>query len=545
MANCTDFAMTTDRLRHVSNPRARTAGYGLLDPLCRSALRRVVPRPRSAPRRQPGETAATSPKQADGTFTLLVATSPGRGLTMSTVSFKVGFDDYIPASRTGLYGAQHILALTGLWVFPISLGTALGLAAEDVARIIQGCFLVTGIVSILSSTRMLKLPIVQGPTAAILVALITAGGQYGLGTAFGSMVIAGVLSLLLAFPMWRLGVYGYVARFVASPLVFGTMFLVLGAQLASIGLSGWFTTMSGSAQIWPSVVVAIVSVLTVAACMIFGGESIIKRGAVLLGVLTGTIVAIALRAWNLPDLSAFNIVGTPEFLPFGFGVAWPAVVLMMIGFLQAASESMGVYALLGRWTGQDISIDRSNRGLFIEFLGSAAGGLFGGIGTTSYPENAGILRITGIASRRVTIAAGSIAIILAFLPKVALFIANLPGPALSGAATVLFGIIAFSGVQQLAAVKWDDLNLVVAATCFIVPIGLQAAPQEVTAALSPAISGVVTSPMMMSTIMLLVLHPVVNMVCRPIVERWRSTASDAGSERQALAHAPAADKAAH
>ncbi len=444
---------------------------------------------------------------------------------MSTVQFKVGFDDQFPASRTALYGVQHLLALTGLWVFPISLGSALELSPEEVARIIQGCFLLTGIVTILSSTRLLRLPIVQGPTAALLVALIIAGGQYGLGTAFGSMVVAGLLSLVLAFPLWKLGVYGHVARFVAAPLVFGTMFLVLGAQLAGIGVSGWFGD-TGSSSVGLSVVVAIVSVLAVIACMVFGGETLIKRGAVLWGVLVGTLTALALGTWTLPDLSAFSVIGTPEFLPFGFGVAWPAVLLMMIGYLQAASESMGVYGLLGRWSGQHISVDRSNRGLFVEFLGSAVGGLFGGIGTTSYPENSGILRITGIASRRVTIAAGILALLLAFMPQVALFMANLPGPALSAAATILFGVIAFSGVQQLAAVKWDDLNLVVAATCFIVPLGLQTLPSAIVEAMPPAISGVVTSPMMMSTIMLLVLDPVVNLLCRPVIERLRSKASE-------------------
>jgi xanthine/uracil permease len=442
---------------------------------------------------------------------------------MSTVDFKVGFDAPYPPRRTILYGLQHLLALTGLWVFPISLGTALSLEPTDIALIIQGCFLLTGIVTILSSSSILRLPIVQGPTAALLVALIVAGGQYGLGTAFGSMVVAGLLSLLLAFPLWRLGVYGHVARFVASPLVFGTMFLVLGAQLAGIGVSGWFTTSEGS-EVWQSVVVAVVAVMAVAGCMIFGGETIIKRCAVILGVVAGTVVAIALGTWSMPDLSAFSVVGAPTFTPFGFGVAWPAVLLMMIGFLQAASESMGVYGLLGRWSGQEISVDRSNRGLFVEFLGSAVGGLFGGIGTTSYPENSSILRISGIASRRVTIAAGILALGLAFLPKVALFLANLPGPALSAAATILFGVIAFSGVQQLAAVEWDDLNLVVAATCFIVPLGLVSAPADVIESLPEAISGVVTSPMMMSTIMLLVLHPLVNLVCRPIVERRRAAA---------------------
>ncbi|MGO2110669.1 MAG: uracil-xanthine permease family protein [Pseudoclavibacter sp.] len=431
---------------------------------------------------------------------------------------RIGFDQRYSPLRSIPLGGQHLLALTGLWVFPISLGTALDLTAQQVSYIIQGCFLLTGIVTVLSSSRILKLPIVQGPTAALLVALITAGATHGLGVAFGSMAVAGLLSMLLAFPMKRLGLYGHVAKFVANPLVFGTMFLVLGAQLAGIGVSGWFTS-TENGTLTTSIIVAVIAISVIAACMLFGRKTLFKTAAVLWGIIAGTITAMLLGTWTFPDLTSTPILGAPQFLPFGFGLEWSVVPLMMIGFLQAAGESMGVYGLLGRWGRQTISIDRNNRGLFVEFAGSAFGALFGGIGSTSYPENAGVLRITGVASRTVTIAAGVSAIAISFLPPVAMFLANLPGPALSAAATVLFGVIAFSGVQQLASVDWDDLNLLVAALSFAVPLGLQTVPEDSLAEVPSMLGDILSSPMMMSTIMLLTLHPLVNYAIRPLLRR--------------------------
>lgn len=433
--------------------------------------------------------------------------------------FTHGYDDRTPAGASVFYGAQHLLALTGLWVFPLTLGAALDLDATSVARVIQGCFLLTGLVTVLSSSRILRLPIVQGPTAALLVALIATAHAYGPGTAFGSMAVAGTCSTLLAVPVARLGVYGHIARFVASPIVFGTMFVVLGAQLAGIGVSGWFGEAGRPGYGALSLAVAMVALAMVLLALIAGGRTLLKRGALVWGVTAGTIAAAVLGLWRFPDLGSFPVVGAPKFLPFGFGVEPAAVALMMVGFLQAASESMGVYALLGRWQGTPIGVDRSNRGLCVEFLGSAVGGLFGGIGTTSYPENAGILRVTRVASRHVTMAAGCIAIVLAFLPRVALFLANLPSPALSAAATVLFGVIAFSGVQQLAHVEWDDVNLTVAATSFIVPLGLQFIPDDIVSRMSPAVASVLTSPMMMSAMLLIVLHPLVNGLIRPALGR--------------------------
>ena len=441
---------------------------------------------------------------------------------MEQVPFKAGFDDRVPWHRAFFYGGQHLLALTGLWVFPASLGAALALEQRDVAYVIQGCFLLAGLVTVLSSSRILKLPIVQGPTAAILVALISIGATDGLDTAFGSMFVAGLLSLALAIPFKKLGIYGHIAKFVANPIVFGTMFLVLGAQLAGIGVGGWFGQQGTSSYGWPSVFVALAGLVTVILCMALGGGTIIKRGAVVWGIAVGTVVAWITGVSDVPDVSGSSILGAPELLPFGFSVSWAGVFLMMIGFLQAASESMGVYGLLGRWSGKPIDVDRANRGLSAEFIGSAVGGLFGGIGTTSYPENAGVLRITGIASRMVTAAAGVLCIVLACIPKFAMFLAGLPGPALSAAATILFGVIAFSGVQQLASVEWDDLNILVGAVCFIVPLGLQFMPDDLVAELPDAASSVLTSPMMVSTILLLTVHPLLNVGLRRFLERRRA-----------------------
>ncbi|MCQ9367192.1 purine/pyrimidine permease [Brevibacterium sp. 50QC2O2] len=433
----------------------------------------------------------------------------------------VGFDQHYSIGRAIPLGGQHLLALNGLWVFPISLGAGLHLDNVQTSFLIQGCFLLTGLVTLLSSTKVLKLPIVQGPTAALLVALIAGGSAFGLDAAFGSMVVAGLLSAVLAFPLKRLGLYGHIAQFVGNPLVFGTMFLVLGAQLAQIGVGGWFTDSAGM-PLGAALATGIVTIVVVALCMIFGGKTIIKTAAVLWGIAVGAIVAAVLGVWQLPDLSGTLVLGPPHLLPFGFKLEWALVPLMMVGFLQAASESMGVYSLLGRIGGERIDVDRANRGLFVEFIGSSIGGLFGGIGTTSYPENVGVLRVTGIASRVVTATAGVIAIVVSFLPPVALFLASLPTPAMYGAATVLFGIIAFSGVQQLAVVKWDNLNLLVAALCFTVPVGLQAIPAGVAEGLPESVSSILTSPMMVSTIMLLVLHPLINFGVRPLLERRRA-----------------------
>lgn len=436
----------------------------------------------------------------------------------ATAVLSVGFDDRLPAPRTVVFAVQHLLALTGIWVFPNVIGGALGLSTDEVALMIQACFLLTGVVTILQSSRLLRLPIVQGPTAAFMVAIISAGAAFGLGTAFGSMIVAGLVFMALSIPARRFGLFGAIAGFVSSPVVLGTLFLVIGAQLASIGAGSWFGTAgtSGYGVLGLTIAVATGAIILV---LLLLGRGILKRGAIFWGIAGGSLVALLLGQWALPDLFSAGVVGAPHLLPYGFGVEPSVVVLMLVAFLQAGTESMGMYSLVGHWGGERMNTARVNRGLFTEFAGTVVGALFGGIGTTSYPENAGIVRVSGIGSRFVTLTAGVIAVALAFLPPVAQVLAAIPGPVLGAASTILFGIIAISGVQMLSGVKWDDLNLVVASVSFIVALGCQYIPAELSEALPPSLAAIVTSPMMMGMFLLLLLHGVVNHLIRPALAR--------------------------
>lgn len=432
----------------------------------------------------------------------------------------VGFDERLSAPRTALFGMQHLLALTGIWLFPSLIGQALDLSHEQTGWLTQGCLFMTGLITVLQSSRLLKLPIVQGPTAAFMLAIIAAASSYDLGTAFGSMFVAGLLFAALALPLKGLGLFGHVTKVVAHPVVLGTLLLIIGAQLASIGVSGWFG--SGDST-WPFFLISLFTALAVIGFAVFGGDTVLRRGAVFWGIVVGTLLALVAQQWVIPDVAGAAVLAAPQLLPFGFGVAWPAVLLMLIAFLQAGAESAGMYQLVGGWGGERIGVARTNRGLFTEFAGTAVGSLFCGIGTTSYPENAGIVRMSGIGSRFVTGVAGLAALALSFVPAVGLFVAGLPLPVLAAASTILFGVIAISGVQMMSTVEWDDLNLMVAAPAFIIALGTAHLPDSVVAALPVSVASIVTTPMMVGVILLITLHLILNFGVRRVLGRGRST----------------------
>lgn len=425
----------------------------------------------------------------------------------------VGIEDRLPAGQTLLYALQHLLALTGIWVFPVLLGRALNLSAAQTGGLVQACFVTTGIVTVLQSGRILRLPVVQGPTAAFFVAVLSVAHSEGMGTAFGSMAVAALIFAALSIPIGRLGIVGSFARYISPPLVFGTLLVIIGAQLAAVGPTGWFGT--SAASLPASALAALVTVCAVLAAMVLGGQSLLKRGALLWGIVAGTLAYAALDRYQLPDLSQVHWIAVPTPWPFGFSVSAPVVLLMLIAFLQASAEAMGMYTLLAGWDGQSLDTRRVNRGLFTEFLGCALGAVFGGLGTTSYPENVGIIRVSGVASRRVTLVAGIVAIALGVVPKIGMLIAGLPGPVLSAASTVLFGIIAVSGLQMLGRIEWDELNMAVAAPAFIFSLGTMYLPPAVVARCPGFLQAIVTQPMLVGVVLLVVLNTVVNLWIRP------------------------------
>ncbi|MFD0849734.1 uracil-xanthine permease family protein [Sphingosinicella xenopeptidilytica] len=437
-------------------------------------------------------------------------------------AFAIDIEQKLPPRQLMLFAFQHLLALTGIWIFPVLIGQALNLSTVEVGTIIQACFLTTGLVTILQSGRMLRLPVVQGPTAVFFVVLVAGAHSYGLGAAFGSMAVAGVIFALLSLPIRGWALLPRLAPFVSAPVVFGTLLVIIGGQLAGIGLPNWFDG-DGSGGI--GFISALTCAIVVLISIIFGGNTVVRRGALLIGIVVGSILHIFVAGIDLTPIRETPLLQIVQPAPFGLGVAWPLVGLMLLAYVQAGSEAMGMYSLLARWGGQSLSRGRIGRGLFGEFVGCAIGALFGGLGTTSYAENVGIIRVSGVGSRWVTMTAGICAIIVGLIPMFGILIASLPSTVLAAASTILFGIIAISGIQMMRDVVWDELNLMVAAVSFIVSLGCAALPAALFSGKDPIVQGLFTQPILVGIILLMVLQVVVNVLIRPCLERKANSAA--------------------
>lgn len=437
-------------------------------------------------------------------------------------SLSIGIEERLPPALLLGYALQHLVALTGIWIFPVLIGQALSLEKAQVGIIVQACFITTGLVTILQSGRLLRLPVVQGPTAVFFVVLVAGARNYGLGTAFGSMAVAGLLFAALSLPIKKWGLIGTLSPLMSPPLIYGMLLIIIGVQLAGIGLPNWFGVSGPPALNFGA---AMVTALAILACMIFAGANFVRRAALLIGILVGSLFYAASQGIDLSAVGASPSFSLPTPFPFGFGVSWGLVTLMLLAYGQAAADAMGIYSLLSRWGGQTLTNDRVSRGIFGEVIGTIAGAAFGGLGTTAYAENIGIIRVSGIGSRRVTLVAGCFALVVGLIPKVGVMIASLPSPVLSAASTLLFGMIAVSGIQVMKNVVWDEMNSVVAGVSLVLSLGLAALPERILSGVSPTLRGLAEQPMLTGIILLMVLNFLVNGVIRRMINQTNSKPS--------------------
>ena len=93
--------------------------------------------------------------------------------------------------------------------------------------------------------------------------------------------------------------------------------------------------------------------------------------------------------------------------------------------------------------------------LFADYFASALSGLIGGVPTTTYGENIGVMAITRVYSVRVIAGAAIFSICMAFVGPLAALISTIPGNVIGGVTFLLYGMIGTSGLRLLVESKVD------------------------------------------------------------------------------------------
>ena len=379
-------------------------------------------------------------------------------------------DEVLPVPKLAIYGFQHVLAFyAGAVIVPILLANSIGLSTQELVHLINADLFTCGIASIIQSVGFWKvgvrLPLLQGVTFTAVSPMIAIGAAAGGGTdgllvIYGAVIVAGLVTFLIAPYFSRL------IRFF-PPVVTGSVITIIGIALLPVaaadatgGAGPTSDPTSGKNLAYALGTLALIVLIQ----RIFKG--FMATIAVLAGLVIGTLVAWALGDAHFDAVAGSAWVGVTT--PFHFG--WPrfsiaAIISMIVVMLITAVETTGDVFATGEIVEKRVGRDDIARALRADGLATTIGGVFNSFPYTCFAENVGLVRLTQVKSRYVVAAAGAIMIVIGLIPKAGAIVAGIPHPVLGGAALAMFATVAVVGFQTLSRVDFHDhRNVVIVAT---------------------------------------------------------------------------------
>ncbi len=389
-------------------------------------------------------------------------------------------DELLPLPKLVPLAIQHVLVMyAGAVAVPLILGRVLKLSPQDVAFLISADLFACGIATLVQSLGFpgvgIRLPVMMGVTFASVGPMLAMASTPGVGLLgiYGSVIVAGVFAILVA---------PFVSRLLPlfPPVVTGTIIMVIGISLMRVGIN-WA---GGGLPAFPGNIngkaVLILNanygqlaglgialfVLLVILALIKWGEGFLSNVAVLLGIVAGAVLTAALGMMHFDKVASaawFDLV-----LPFRFGVPQfhiVPIITMCIVMIVVMIESTGMFLALGEMTGKPVDQAALSRGLRADGVGTLIGGVFNTFPYTSFSQNVGLVGVTGVRSRWVTVGGGVIMIILGLQPKLSALVEAVPQVVLGGAGLVMFGMVAATGARILTGVdfKTNRYNLFIVA----------------------------------------------------------------------------------
>lgn len=394
------------------------------------------------------------------------------------------------------FSMTYILVLNPIILSgPDSTGGYLGGGTEpNITAIAAGTALIAGLLSILMgavSKFPLALAAGLGLNSMVAYTIVQLPGMTW-ADGMGIIVIEGIIILLLVLTGLREAIFRAVPKFLRTAISVGIGLFITLIGLANAGIvrQGVGTPLefgiAGSVSTWPLVVFVAALILTIVLMV----RNV--RGAILYGIIGGTIMAIAVEVifklgganpenpggWGLtvPALSG-SPVQTPDFHTLGeFSIVGPfqkigvlsVVILAFTVMLADFFDTMGTMVAVGE--AGDLLDDEGNppktrQILLIDSLGAIAGGAGGVSSNTSFVESA-----TGVADGART---GLASIVTGISFLLATFLAPLFAMVPNEAAAPALVAVGFLMMQQVVDIKWQDLAVAIPAfmTIAFMPFG--------------------------------------------------------------------------
>ena len=285
---------------------------------------------------------------------------------------------------------------------------------------------------------------VQGTSFTFVPVAIAAGQAGGLSLMFGLTALCAPVEVILSRSLSSL-------RRWFPPIVTGTVVTLIGCSLIGIGmtdLAGGFDApdLGAPANLGPGL-----AVLAVILWLGSWNEGKFASVSIGLGLVLGYLVALATGFVDLSAIAEEPNIRIPQPLAYGLSLDPVLVLPWAVAYVVSALETMGDLTATSKVSREPVEgpvfQERIEGGIAADGVGSLVAGALGSLPTTSFSQNNGVIKLTGVASRSVGYGVGAILILLALFPKLGAILSLMPKPVLGGATVLMFATVAVAGVS--------------------------------------------------------------------------------------------------
>lgn len=275
----------------------------------------------------------------------------------------------------------------------------------------------------------------------------------GFSYAQGAFVVTGVLGCVVAYIIYRFGTKWI--DIVLPPAAMGSVVALIGFELVGLTIRGGqigANIMTDAPSVQSLVIFLVTLGTAVLGSVLFKG--FFSTIPILIAIVAGYCTAFLYGQVDLTPVEAAGFFTVPQFSLPQFDIK--AILTMLPVLLVITSEHISHQVVTSNIVGKDLLKDPGlHRSIFADNFSTALSGLVGGVPTTTYGENIGVMAVTGIYSVYVIGGAAVISVLMAFIGPLAALIKTIPGDVIGGVTFLLYGMIGASGIRLLVDSKVD------------------------------------------------------------------------------------------
>ena len=389
-------------------------------------------------------------------------------------------DDKPPVLGAAFVGFQHLLAIIGgILTAPFLIALGMGLNAEDSAYVISSALVVSGFATLIQINRVGMLGAgllsIQGTSFAFIGIMIFAYQKLAinmtsgeaLGAIFGSSAACAALMLVLSLFVRQL-------KNIITTNVAGATIILIGLSLIQStlqNLNGSFNAAGGMEGSGISLLVLAAVVFAVIVVIANLRQVWLRLSSITIGLAIGILAALWMGLADFTGVTDGDLFFIPELWRYPLTVDIQVMVLIMPIFLVSAMESIGDITATNNLSGLETgTLDywlRIRGGIMATAFNSFVAALFCTFPSTTFSQNNGVIRLTGVCSRYVGNYVAGFLVILGCLPIVTAVFQRIPSEVIFGATLLMFMLVAFSGFRVVEMARPRARDWIVVALAIV------------------------------------------------------------------------------